>query len=114
MISEHFSIKMLRIQSISETAQVMPNSSIMYQLTNRQKNSISFLFSTVKYCGISTRKKNVIPLLESGVKIIDGGLYFIFSFHFYFTFYFFFFFIFLFLEQLGLGFICHAVTSVTN
>ena len=40
------------------------------------------------------------------VKIIDGGLYF--------TFHFFFFFIFLFLEQLGLGFISHAVTSVTN
>ena len=48
------------------------------------------------------------------VKIVDGGLYFIFSFHFYFTFHFFFFFIFLFLEQLGLGFISHAVTSVTN
>ena len=40
------------------------------------------------------------------VKIVDGGLYFIFSFHFYFTF--------LFLEQLRLGFISHAVTSVTN
>jgi len=48
------------------------------------------------------------------VKIIDSGLYLIFSFHFYFTFLFFFFFIFLFLEQLGLGFISHAVTSVTN
>ena len=48
------------------------------------------------------------------VKIVDGGLYFIFSFHFYFTFYFFFFFIFLFLEQLRLEFISHAVTSVTN
>ena len=48
------------------------------------------------------------------VKIVDGGLYFIFSFHFYFTLLFFFFFIFLFLEQLRLGFISHAVTSVTN
>jgi len=48
------------------------------------------------------------------VKIIDGGLYFIFSFHFCFTFHFFFFFIFLFLEQLRLGFISHAVTSVTK
>ena len=45
------------------------------------------------------------------VKIVDGGLYFIFSFHFYFYFSFF---IFLFLEQLRLGFISHAVTSVTN
>jgi len=48
------------------------------------------------------------------VKIVDGGLYFIFSFHFYFTLLFFFFLIFLFLEQLGLGFISHAVTSVTK
>ena len=40
------------------------------------------------------------------VKIVDGRLYFIFPFHFYFTF--------LFLEQLGLGFISHAVTSVTT
>jgi len=55
-------------------------------------------------------------VMHMGVKIVDGGLYFIFSFHFYFTFYFFFFFffIFLFLEQLGLGFISHVVTSVTN
>jgi len=48
------------------------------------------------------------------VKIIDEELYFIFPFHFYFTFLFFFFLNFLFLEQLGLGFISHAVTSVTN
>ena len=42
--------------------------------------------------------------------------YFLFSFLFYFSFHFLFifFFIFLFLEQLGLGFISHAVTSVTN
>ena len=49
---------------------------------------------------------------KASVKIVDGGLYFIFSFHFYFTFLFFF--LFLFLEQLRLGFISHAVTSVTN
>jgi len=46
------------------------------------------------------------------VKIVDGGLYFLFSFLFYFSFLFLF--LFLFLEQLGLGFISHAVTSVTN
>ena len=46
------------------------------------------------------------------VKIINGGLYFIFSFHF--ILFLFFLFNFLFLEQLGLGFISHAVTSVTN
>jgi len=50
----------------------------------------------------------------SSVKIVDGGLYFIFSFHFILLFFSFVFFIFLFLEQLGLGFISHAVTSVTN
>ena len=56
---------------------------------------------------------------SSIVKIVDDGLYFIlfflFTFHFillYFTLLFFL--IFLFLEQLGLGFISHAVTSVTN
>jgi len=48
------------------------------------------------------------------VKIVDSGLYFIFLFSLYFTFTFFFLFNFLFLEQLGLGFISHAVTSVTN
>ena len=51
------------------------------------------------------------------VKIVDGRLYFIFLSSlftlFYFSF-FFFLFNFLFLEQLGLEFISHAVTSVTN
>jgi len=40
------------------------------------------------------------------VKIVNGGLHFYFYFYFYF--------IFLFLEQLGLGFVSHAVTSVTS
>ena len=44
------------------------------------------------------------------VKIVDGGLYFIFPFHFLFL-YFLFSFNFLFLEQLGLGVISHAVTT---
>ena len=48
------------------------------------------------------------------VKIVDKGLYFIFPFHFYFILLYFFLFNFLFLEQLGLGFISHTVTSVTN
>ena len=49
----------------------------------------------------------------NGVKIVDGGLYFIFSFLFLFYFSFLFLsFNFLFLEQLGLGIISHAVTSV--
>ena len=47
------------------------------------------------------------------VKIVDGGLYFIFPFHFI-LFDFSFLFIFLFLEQLGLRVISHAVTSVTS
>ena len=46
-----------------------------------------------------------------GVKIADDGL----NFYFYFLFYFIlFYFIFIFLEQLGLGVISHAVTSVTT
>ena len=44
---------------------------------------------------------------DVGVKIVNGGLYFLFSL---FTLYFSFSFIFLFLEQLRLGFISHAVT----
>ena len=47
----------------------------------------------------------------TAVKIVDGGLCFYF---FFFLNFILFYFIFLFLEQLGLGFISHAVTSVTN
>ena len=46
------------------------------------------------------------------VKIVNGGLDFLFSL--YFTLFLLLLFIFLFLEQLGLGFISHTVTSVTN
>jgi len=48
--------------------------------------------------------------IPSNVKIVDDGLDFYFSLFilFYFVF------VFLFLEQLGLGLISHAVTSVTN
>jgi len=53
-------------------------------------------------------------ILKGGnVKIKESGLdLFYFSFHFYFIFNIFFYF--LFLEQLGLGLISHAVTSVTT
>ena len=47
------------------------------------------------------------------VKIVDDGLHFYFLFLFYFIF-FHFSFLFLFLEQLRLGLIGHAVTSVTT
>ena len=57
---------------------------------------------------------DVIVLNLSTVEIVDGGLYFIFPFHFILSFLFSFLFLFLFLEQLRLGFISHAVTSVTN
>ena len=62
----------------------------------------------------------VEALLDSGatglviVKIADDRLYFIFSFHFILFSLFYFLFLFLFIEQLRLGFISHAVTSVTN
>ena len=64
----------------------------------------------------------VLPLLRCSnsnplnisVKIVEGGLCsFLFSL-FYFYFYFFFYSLFLFLEQLRLGVISHAVTSVTT
>jgi len=59
--------------------------------------------------------KKLVPEKFHDVKIVDGGLYFISSFHFILLFFtFLFLFNFLFLEQLGLGFISHAVTSVTN
>ena len=54
------------------------------------------------------------PCQPTCVKIVDGGLYFYFLFSLYFIFLFFFLFNFLFLEQLRLGFIGHAVTSVTS
>ena len=50
-------------------------------------------------------------LNKESVKIVDSGLHFMFSFHFIL---FLFLFYFLFLEQLGLGLISHAVTSVTS
>ena len=62
--------------------------------------------------GIAALSKFLERSGVSTVKIIDSGLYFIFPF--YFTFLVFFSFIFLFLEQLGLGVISHAVTSVTS
>jgi len=57
---------------------------------------------------------NLCGITKQTVKIVDGGLYFIFSFHFILLLLLLLLFIFLFLEQLGLGFISHAVTSVTN
>jgi len=70
---------------------------------------INYIWSVLQQCSAS-----ISALKASCVKIIDAGLYFIFSFHFYFTLLYFFFFFFLFLEQLGLGFISHAVTFITN
>ena len=60
-----------------------------------------------------TRKMTSGHMYMAYVKIVDGGLYFIFPLHFILLF-FSFFFTFLFLEQLGLGLIGHAVTSVTS
>jgi len=48
------------------------------------------------------------------VKIVDSGLHFLFALFTLFYFFFFFLFLFLFLEQLRLGVISHAVTSVTK
>jgi len=59
---------------------------------------------------IGSSKKTVATY----VKIVDSGLYFISSFHFILLYFSFSFFFFLFLEQLGLGVISNAVTSVTK
>jgi len=58
---------------------------------------------------------HTVKIVDGGlnVKIVDGGLYFSFFILLYFSFSFSFF-NFLFLEQLGLGVISHAVTSVTK
>jgi len=56
--------------------------------------------------GIGDSIWNFISSMYQAVKIVDGGLYFILLYFFLFNF--------LFLEQLGLGFISHAVTSITN
>jgi len=76
---------------------------------NVQKNN--FLINTVLEVNQSF---NIIFIQEPFVKIIDSGLYlFLFSL-FYFIFSLPFNFYFLFLEQLRLGVISHAVTSVTS
>ena len=63
-----------------------------------------------KMLGIETKLSTAYHPQTDSVKIIDSGLHFLFSLHFSFSFYFILFY-FLFLEQLGLGFISHAVTS---
>jgi len=55
--------------------------------------------------------KEVFVPRKGNVKIVDGGLHSFFFLSFYFSLSFIFYF--LFLEQLGLGVISHAVTSVT-
>ena len=65
-------------------------------------------------CDIYDRYTIYVICYELSVKIVDGGLYFIFPFIFILLYFTFLFFTFLFLEQLGLGLIGHAVTSVTS
>ena len=83
--------------------------------------SSNFLITstTISLCISSISIPTITLSIKTAVKIVDGRLYFIFSFHFILLFFLFYFsflfpFNFLFLEQLGLGFISHAVTSVTN
>ncbi len=87
------------------------------QLVANTKNSVINKFCTDLESNYS--RYNRYKLLQLWkeiyyVKIIDGGLYFIISFYFILFFFSFFFFFFYFLVQLRLGFISHAVTSVTN
>ena len=88
-----------------------------HELCNLQENSIgnyNSILPTIYIIVLDPCYNFSISTLISIVKIVDGGLYFVFSFHFYFTLLFTFLFSFLFLEQLGLGLISHTVTSVTN
>ena len=87
------------------------------------KNAINTCNNSSIYSYIKMKRKvetttefvERIRLSQKGtVKIVNDGLYFIFLFSLYFTLLYFFLFNFLFLEQLRLGFISHAVTSVTN
>jgi len=61
----------------------------------------------------TSRNGYPIRMFQGDVKMEEGGLD-LFSFIFIFIFIFYLFFYFLFLEQLGLGLIGHAVTSVTT
>ena len=66
------------------------------------------LLDSANVCSVASFP--AIFTLGDAVKIADGGLHFYFLFSLYFLFLFYF----LFLEQLGLGFVCHTVTSVTR
>jgi len=102
-----FNRKLIFYQHINFYSNRVISSVKCMKLLRNSSHSISLLQKRLLY------KCCILPIALY-VKIVDGGLYFIFSFHFYFTLLYFFFFTFLFLEQLGLGFISHAVTSVTN
>ena len=64
--------------------------------------------------GVEKKEKKEKLLREITVKIIDDGLSFIFPFDIFYFILLFLFHYFLYLEQLGLGLIGHAVTSVTT
>ena len=80
---------------------------ILIEFGNCNFTAFNNITSFISYC------PTYLLLTCTLVKIVDGGLCFYFPFSFIWfllSFYFFF----LFLEQLGLGFVSHAVTSVTN
>ena len=74
---------------------------------------IQWVPKTVSDIKVSCHSED-IGNINLSVKIIDDGLNFYFYFYFYFYFLFYYSFLFLFLEQLRLGVISHAVTSVTT
>ena len=81
-------------------------------MTTSKTTESSFIYEEIQ--NLEWYMKFIHSPMQTSVKTVDDGLNFYFRFLFYFLFFFSFSFLFLFLEQLGLGVISHAVTSVTT
>jgi len=95
-------------------AVILSNGCYLMKIAILKRKHTIFFALLDKNLSIPNKKIGKKLLFYSCVKIVDGGLHFYFLFSLYFIFIFIFSFIFQFLEQLGLGFISHAVTSVTS
>ena len=87
---------------------------MLFNIKSHLLFSLKDLSYNVSYNKIGVRESVCLITILLSVKIVDSGLYFIFHFILFYFFLVFFSFIFLFLEQLGLGVISYAVTSVTS
>jgi len=119
--SERMLIRKLWNHAIDIEEEFMPRKGKVYPLSREEREEVrEFVKEQLRKGYIQPSKSpQTVPVFfvvkkdgKKSVKIIDGGLHFYFLFSLYFIFLFCLFF--LFLEQLGLGFVCHAVTSVTS